>query len=375
MTVADGGAWRTVELGRLERANRSRNQRLSTDLPCPDGCRLVSIGLRAAANQPYEASFTITAIGTDRQPAAQSHAWLRDPSRWREQSVNQTVPDQTANLIPSGGASGLAVRGFDDRGSGSTSISPTDTADPLPALLAPGTSVPPVPGEEGVGAGTGLDGQQQKLAVVGQAAILPRALGFGVLVDLTNAQGLVDPASAQAIDQVWLAADAPAGTEKALADQGLAVETRESLSTHRSALENQATTRGAAVAMVIAAVALLLSLIALLAARWSDAAHRGSDWRALREGGVSPRRLRGLVAVEIAVPAALAVGVGLLSGAAATMIAAPRLPLVDRSAAGPPLDLRLDWGLVGAIGAGTVLLIMLIAALGAVAEIRPRRWR
>ena len=52
-----------------------------------------------------------------------------------------------------------------------------------------------------------------------------------------------------------------------------------------------------------------------------------------------------------------------------------RLPLVDLSAAGPPLDLRLAWEPLAAIGAGAAVVIGVIALLGALAEIRPKRWR
>ena len=375
ITVETGGAWRTVDLGRLERSTRPGDQGLSADLPCETGCRLVAIGLRARANQPYRAGFTIASIATDRQPASASAAWLRTAGSWREQSVNQTVPKPTSSLAPEPGPAGLAVTAFDTTGSGLTSMSPTDTADPLPVLLAPGTSVEPVPGQPQVGYGTGLDGQQQKVLVVGQASILPRSLDNGVLVDLGNAQGLSDPATSQTIDEVWLSPSAPADIEQRLAAQGLRVETRETLAENRAVLENQATTRGAAVAVTISVAALLLTLLALVAARWSDAGHRGDDWRVLREGGLAQGRLRGLVAVEIAVPALLAVLVGLLSGAAAAAIAAPRLPLVDLAAAGPPLDLRLAWWPIGAIGAGTMMAIVIIAVVGALAEIRQRRVR
>lgn len=375
LTVASGGGWREVDLGRLHRSGQPVAQQLTADLPCDTGCRLVAIGLRARTNQPYQATFAITSIATDQQSAAESHAWLRATDRWREQSANQTLPEQTANAVPTPGTSGLAVRAFDHKGSGLTSVSPTDTADPLPAVLAPGTSVESVPGQEGADYGSGLDGQQQKLQVLGQAAILPRALSFGVLVDLTNAEGLIDPSTAQAVDQVWLAADAPAGIEQALTDKGLRVQSREALADNRSALQQQATTRGAAVAVTVSAAALLLTLLALVAARWSDASYRASDWRALREAGVAPRRLRRLVGVEIAVPAVLAVLVGLASGAAATTLAAPRLPLVDGSTPGPPLQLGLQWWSVGLIGAGTIVAIGVVAVIGAIAEIRPRRLR
>jgi hypothetical protein len=375
LTVETGGAWRTVALGRLDRSGRPADQVLSAGLPCPQGCRLVAIGLRARTNQPYRASFTITSVATDLQPASGSQAWLRAADRWREQSTNQTVPKQISNVVPRLATAGLEVRAFDNAGSGLTSMSPTDTADPLPVLLAPGTSVEPVPGQPQVGFGTGLDGQQQKVLVVGKASVLPRALDTGVLADLNNAQGLSDPAQSQTIDQVWLAPGAPPGIEKSLVDGGVRVQSRETSAESRAVLENQATTRGAAVAVTISAAALLLSLLALVAARWSDAGRRGGDWRVLREAGVAPRRLRSLVAVEIAAPAVAGVLVGLLSGAVAAAIAAARLPLVDLAAAGPPLDLRLDWWPIGAIGAGTTALILIIAAVGALAEIRPRRFR
>jgi hypothetical protein len=375
LTVEAAGAWRAVDLGRLDRSERPVEQRLSGELPCPDGCRVVALGLRAPAEQPYEVSFTVTQISTDRQPAAESHDWLRTAGRWREQSINQTVPDQTANIIPSPDPAGLAVRAFDRTGSGLTAMSPADTVDPMPALLAPGTTVEQVPGQVDTGYGTGLDGQQQKLTIVGQASILPRALADGVLVDLNNARGLSDPAARQTIDQVWVAPDAPVDLERRLADQGLQVAARESLTENRAALESQATTRGAAVALVISAAALLLSLLALVAARWSDAGRRAADWRALREGGVSPRRLRSLVAIEIAVPGVLAVLVGLLSGAVAITLAAPRLPLVEESRPGPPLDLGLQWWSIGGIGVGTIVAVLLVAAAGALAEIRPGRLR
>lgn len=375
VTVETGGSWRTVTLGPLARTGRPSTQRLSAELPCAATCRLVGIGLQARTNQPYRVALTVAAIGTDRQPATDSHAWLRAADRWREQSVNQTVGEQVTSAVPEASAAGLTIRALDRKGSGLTGVSPTDTADPLPAVLGPGTSVEPVPGQEGVGYGTGLDGQQQKIRVVGRASVLPRALDTGVLVDLANAQGLSDPATSQTIDEVWLAPDAPAAIEQQLVRAGLSVEKRESLTIERTALENQATTRGAAVAVTISAAALLLSLLALVAARWADAGHRAADWRSLREGGVGPGRLRRLVAIEIAVPALAAVLVGLLSGAAAAVIAAPRLPLVDLSAAGPPLDLSLAWPPIVAIGAGAAVVIGVIALLGALAEIRPRRWR
>ncbi|MBP2415349.1 FtsX-like permease family protein [Microlunatus capsulatus] len=368
LTVEAQGRWQTVRLGPLERS--AREQRLTAALPCAAGCRLVSIGLAAGANAPYRATLTVTGVGTDVQPVADSAAWLALDQGWHEQTANDTQPEPTAMATPAASPDGLALVAFDEQGGSVTAVSPGDTVDPLPALLGPTTSLTPVPGRVGAVNGIGLDGQDQRLTVLGTAAVLPRWLDDGVLVDLGAARTLSDPAASQMVDQVWLAPGASPQLEERLAENGVRVQSRELLSTTREALEQQATTRGAAVAVVISVAALALSLLALVAARWTDAGRRRTDWRALREGGVSPRRLRRLARTEIAAPAVLAVVVGLLAGAAAARVAGSRLPLVDADAPGPPLDLQLAWWPVLLLGAGAVLVIAVVAQVGALAEVR-----
>lgn len=370
LTVTSGGRWQSVNLGRLAVGTKAHPQTFTAEVPCTDGCRLVSIGLSAPTNQPYRAALTVASVATDTQPASASADWLRTDGRWRVQSASVIVPDPIALATPRATPQGLAIEAYDLAGGMTSAVSPTDTTDPLPALLAPGTTLSDVPGSPGVGYGTGLDGQQQKLAVIGQAAILPRSLDDGVLVDLGNAQGLVDPSRIRTADQVWLAPHAGTATEQALADQGVQIVSRQTLQTTRDELTSQATTSGAAIAAVVSGVALLVTLLALVAARWSDADRRGSDWRTMREGGISRRRIRRLVLVEIGAPAVLGVLAGLLSGAVAAWIAAPRLPLVDFTVPGPPLDLTLSWPPILVIGGATIVAIALISAVGAVVESR-----
>ncbi|WP_157720373.1 FtsX-like permease family protein [Friedmanniella luteola] len=368
LTVEAAGRWRTVKLGPLRRS--ASRQHLTAALPCATSCRVVSLGLAAAAGTPYRATFTVTAVATDALPAADSAGWLQLRQGWHAQTVDDTQPEPTSMATPAPSTRGLTLGAFDLEGESLTAVAPGDTVDPLPAVLGPTTSDTPVPGRPGSINGLGLDGQDQRLAVVGTAAVLPRWLDDGVLVDLGVARNLSDPSRSQMLDQVWLAPGATPELEQRLAANGVRVQSRELLGSARSALERQATTRGAAVAVVISAVALLLSLVALVAARWTDAGRRRADWRALREGGVGPRRLRRLARTEIAVPALLAVAVGLLSGAVAARIAGPRLPVVDAAAPGPPLDLQLDWWPVLLLGAGAVLVIGVVAEIGARAEVR-----
>lgn len=370
VTVETRGRWQAVNLGQVK-AGGSGSQRLSAPLPCPEGCRIVGLGLLAGQDSPYRGFLTVANVSTDLQPPGDSTAWLATEGRWRPQSVNQT-PEPTSLATPKGTPSGLWIDAFDLQGSGLTSVSPSDVVDPMPAVLAPGTSVERVPGSPGAGYGSGLDSQQQKLRVLGKASILPRSLDDGVLVDLSNAQGLADPARTRTINEVWLAPGAPPTVEQELVARGLHVQSRELLGTTRAELQQQATTRGAAAAVIVSSAALVLTLLALVVARWAEAGRRGADWQALREGGVSRRRLRRLIRVEIAVPAVLGVVVGMLSGATAARIAGSRLPLVDLAQPGPPLDLHLSWLPVLLLGLGTVLVILVVAQVGGWAETRTR---
>lgn len=365
LTITAGGRWQTVKLGRLDGKAPKRQQTLTSPVRCPDGCRVVALGLQSASDSSYEAWFTVAGISTDQQQAEVVDDSLRTAGRWRPQSVNN-APQALASAVPLASPEGLAIEAKDTQGGLFTAVSPADAADPLPAILGPSVSAEQVAG----GDGTGLDGQPQQLTAVGRATILPRTLDEGVLVDLGHAGGLSDPAQSRTIDQVWLAADADAGLEQRLTEQGLRVQGKEQQSTVRADLEGQASTRGAAAAMIIGGAALLLTLLALIAARWTDADRRRMDWLVLREGGVSPRRLRGLVRTEIAVPNLLGVVVGALSGAAAARIAGSRLPVVDMAAPGPPLDLQLSWLPIMIISVGTAVLIMVIAQVGAMMETR-----
>jgi hypothetical protein len=209
--------------------------------------------------------------------------------------------------------------------------------------------------------------------VVGRAEVLPRALGDGAVVDLRNATGLTDPAKNTASSEVWLAPGAPATIEQALLAAGIKINSRERLADARDTLLRQPTTRGAAVAVSLGYAALLLSLLTLVAARVADARRRRTDWRSLADAGLSPGTVRRLVAVEIALPAWLGTVLGLAGGLAALTLAAPRLPLVDLSMIGPPLDLGVSWVPVLVLGAGSAVVIAVIAAVGAGIESRSQK--
>jgi hypothetical protein len=76
--------------------------------------------------------------------------------------------------------------------------------------------------------------------------------------------------------------------------------------------------------------------------------------------------------VEIALPALLGALLGLACGVLGSVLATPRLPIVDLSTAGPPLDLRVSWLPVGLIGLAVIVVIGVVASVGSAAETRFR---
>jgi hypothetical protein len=251
-------------------------------------------------------------------------------------------------------------------------VLPADAVDPLPAVVSANTDADAFPGIPNAALGRGLDGEPQLIQVVGRASALPRALNDGVLVDLAAASKLSDPGNGRRTSEVWLSATAPPTVEQALTKAGLTITGRQVRADVAQSLLQEPSTRAAAAAVGLGAVALLLTLVAFVAARVADVSRRRPDWRSLRDGGVGSRPVRRMAYVEIALPALLGALLGLACGVLGSVLATPRLPIVDLSTAGPPLDLRVSWLPVGLIGLAVIVVIGVVASVGSAAETRFR---
>lgn len=366
MVVDDGQAWQTVRLRKV-----AANARLTGSIACAAGCRLVGIGLMSQSLAPYQAQLTVTGIGTDVQPVAESQGWLRDGARWHSRIGDIHTPTPDALTVPVATDQGLQLVVFDHQGGVETLAASSVVSDPLPAVVGPQTALTPYPAFRDTAFGHGVNGDGQLLHVVGTASVLPRLLGDGVLVDLDNAVGLSDPAKNQARDQVWLSPDAPAGIEAALVAAGLRIDGRDQLADATATQLRELTTRGASVAVSLAYAGLLLSLLALVAARGADVRRRRTDWSSLRDAGLALGTVRRLALIEVAGPPLLGTVLGLVSGIVALVLSAPRLPLVDLSTTGPPLDLGISGGALAAVGVVTTLAVLVVATVGALVETRP----
>ena len=367
MTLAVDGRWETISLGAI-----TGHTTLRSDLPCPRGCRLVSLALQSNVDASYSAELTITSLSTDVQSATAAATWLRT-SRWRTRVGDRVSADPRTGLASQGSTAGLRLKAFDLDGGNLATALPADVTDPLPALVAPATGVVPFAGIPDTINGVGMDGAPQLLRVVGQPAVLPRLLTEGVLVDLKTAQRLSDPSQGQRVDEVWLAAGAPARIEQSFTAAGVTVIGRQQIVTEARQLGRAPSTRAAAVAEQLGIAALLLTLIALVASRSADATRRRPDWKSLLDGGLTRRTVRRLAFVETAIPVIIGALLGVASGVIGFALAAARLPLVDLSTPGPPLDLRLAWPPVVLIAVVVLVVTVVISVITARTETRSSR--
>ena len=271
----------------------------------------------------------VTALGTDSRPASDLDSVLTDASRWRSRVGDQVSAEPRARATPTASPLGLKSRAYDLDGANPALVLPADAVDPLPAVVSSNTAAEPFPGIPNAALGRGLDGQPQLIEVVGHASVLPRSLDDGVLVDLTAASKLSDPSNGRRTSEVWLSADAPPSIEQALKAAGLTVTGRESRADVADTLLQQPSTRAAAAAVGLGAIALVLTLVAFIAARVADVAGGGRTGARCGMRGLAARTVRKLAYVEIAVPALLGAVLGLGSGVVGSVLAMPRLPIVD----------------------------------------------
>ena len=354
VVVADAASWHTLTFSPAT----APAQTLTAPLPCTAGCRLVQLRLYNSVPGTLQAHLAIRAMSTDRQDASAFRSALADTRRW--QPVTASVPPGggiTINAVP--GPDALRLQIVDQVGGSAPAVAPGDVPDPLPAVLAKGTETTPVAGyADRVVEGTGFDNQRQTMQVVGTAAVLPRSLDDGALVDLSVARKLSDPAQSTAASEVWLAPGNHAAVLRALTAQGLTIVSTQRLADARSALATGGPARAAAIAVVPALLAAALTVVLLAAAQAVDADRRRRFWAVGRLAGLRRGQLWRLTALGIAGPVLLAVVVGVVAGLVTVLLAGHRLPIFARGTITPPLDTTPS--------VGSLLAVVAVAALVAV---------
>ncbi len=368
--LATPSGWRDVDMGVVRDGTMTSRP---GDVPCADGCRLVSLSLSepsTATATGFADGFTLTAISTDRVPASAYAGWLDGRHGWRQRVADSVDETHSTSAGAFARAAGLHLDLSAEHPGVTPAIEPDVGPAELPALLAEGTSADPFAGLAKVVHGSDLMGAPLLLDVIGRAPVLPRSLDDGALVDLGQLQRISDTSRSRTRDEVWLAPGPQRAVLASLRGRGVRIVSAETLAEARAQNVREAPGRALRLLLATSAGALVLTLIALIGVHVLGAEVRRRERRVLDETGIRPRARAMLAAVAFAVPTAASVLIGVGSGCTAYALTVARLPLLAGSSAGPPLDLALPVVPVAALGAAALLVVLAVAVVVLLLESR-----
>jgi hypothetical protein len=358
--VQNSTGWHSVALG------APRVGELTAEVPCASGCRLVSLTEvdPSQAPGPFSTQLVVTAIATDGTPATAFEPWLAS-SRWRNSIGSDKDSTQPANASLADAPTGLRVLFTDSRGGNAPSIATRDTPEPLPALLGPKSTADVFAGIPHAVLGIGLDTNPLLLKNIGRAAILPRSLGVGAMVDLRLAERSSDPRFAVTSREVWLTPGDHRAVVAALEREHVHVTGSRSLDALSARYTREAPTLAAELGLVGGGAALLLVIVTVVAVRLVGVGRRRQDYDSLALAGVTPRSIRRLLALEVLVPTTAGVILGSVAGGVGVVLTAPKLPLLAGHGVTPPPDLALAPLPIVLVAGVAIVAMALVGVLGA----------
>jgi hypothetical protein len=329
---------------------------------CPGGCRLVDLAVTwspsdSTTSQVGTADLVVSAMSSRSStgrwvPLA---AGLHDTARWTSPSHGTQI-----GASPQGLSVLMRLSAF-----APTTIAPADVPDTLPTVL---TTLSASLGS-GVGEAiplVGLDGTTVNGRLVEQVPVLPRLGDAGSLVDLGLAERMMSGPMINVTTEVWLGANAPGTIESSLAARGVSVVSVETAQLRDRSLSHSGTSLAYTLFLLAAIAAAALAVGATGFAVAVTARRRRTEFATMRALGIAASSLRRSVEIE----QALALGTGVVLGAAAGMVSAvvalKSVPEFVGLGPGPPLNFGLPFvPLVTILGA---LILTLALAVRVVAS-------
>ncbi|GLZ81743.1 hypothetical protein Afil01_65500 [Actinorhabdospora filicis] len=330
--LTDGDRTITARLGDLV---EGRNTFTST--VCPGPCRLVGLGLSRFPGSSDEISATVTVSGMASGDTDLS-ATLGDPANWRRLAG---LGDSGFLVSADGTGLRMQARSVETRDLIAEHASiPAD----LPAVIAG-----EAPADDKAAADfayPGLNGVPQPFHVTGSARILPQGGTRGLFTDLglltTQATTLGSVSNlSTVVYQVWATADAPADLPQRLAAAGIDVTGTDSMTAYLDRVGRRAPALSLRLYLLAGGAAVLLAVGSVLFTAQAASAARGYEVAALRVAGVPRKVLRRSVAYEYVIVVGVPLLLGVASGAVASKLMIPLIPLV--SAEGDSLPPDLVW--------------------------------
>ena len=299
---------------------------------------------------------TMTITGMDELTSA---GWrpvpgaANDASRWRPADQGGGSASETLGTGPQG-----LVWEFDTPPSQNPDIQSTDRPVRVPALAAAGLSVR----TGGIYTAVGLDGTGLPAQVIATAPAIPGAPSDGVVISARFANLAAAGDTPDAQQQVWVAAGAANAVRARLANAGVTVTSIQTETSARADLSRQGPALASVLYLADAVAAAALAAIGALAALYAFARRRTFEYAALEAAGISRVSLRRSLFAEQALVLGFAVLIGVGAGVAAMAVALRSVPEFVTPPSAPALSYTPALVPLGAILAGLVAVLALVAA-------------
>ncbi len=250
-------------------------------------------------------------------------------------------------------------------------ITPGSTPDVAPVVVTTGTATPPAarPGsgtaiEYGpdVVVGTGLNGEQAPMRVVGRVRALPVLGDEGELADLeTSLVEFEPPTGAVVVVELWTAADVPPAMLARVRAAGIDLNPLGRVDSTLHALRGDAFSLGLRLFLIVGLATLLLAIFGVFASAVLQSRWRAYEVASLRVVGVPQRSLvRGSV-LEYVVMLGCAVLLGLVSAYLSLKLVLPSMSLGTADPYEPAPVYPVHWSVLGVTGVVLFALAALIA--------------
>lgn len=293
------------------------------------------------------------------------------PRDWRAARTDERqIDSSTTGTVERLAGGGLAVT-FSASPSAGPGVVRRDVPSALPAVVVSGTPLRAV-GVRRLARGTGLDGGEINLEVIGEAATVPR-IAAGALVDLDLAARLEPPRTARAERQVWLGPTAPPDAVQRLEDAGLEVVEVRTRAERRERLDANEPARALLLLLGVGAAVLLVGACGVATALAATTRRRRAEGAALQAMAVPARTVRRVARIEDALVLLPGLVVGAVVAGLVATTSGPVLAAVTGASDAVADQTTPDalWWPVVAVAAGTGVLMALVAL--AVAGPRRRR--
>jgi hypothetical protein len=347
--LRDDGTVSSVPLGAL--GTGTTPPRVATaEVGCETGCVLTGWKVTTSPANPGNGRIELDDLRTDSGAAIP----LGPATDWRG------VPAGESELQPLGEEPGPLTVFVDNGGASELVLEHAWVPERLPAVV---TGPLPTDSDGNDFGAHGLDGVTRSMTAVARLPWLPAAGREAAITDLGLAERSGSLLSEDATLQLWLGStdrDLLAGVRKALAAQGLDVESVARTSEARHELDESAATWSLELGILVGVACLLVAVLGLAIAGAGAWRARSRDLAVLRLNGMSRGDVRRISLVEQLPAMLVAVLVGAVSGVVAAHYALPTLPLL---AVDPPVDLvdfSAAWGVVVALAALALAVLGLV---------------